>query len=435
MSVHEFGHFWVARRLGFKVLRFSIGFGRPLLVWRGRAAGWHGVLAVDDPARRLREDARRAREAGRGRRAGPRFQSAADLAAHRRAARRSRVQLPVRDRRLLADVHDRRAGHQSGDRRGQPRTRSPHAPASRRTTRSRRSAAARRRLGKTRRSRSSTSCSPRRASTSPFASRTARRKNVQLDVRGRDAELTEPAALYNGLGILPGPVVPAVIDAVTPDSAAAAAGLQAGDEVSASATADRSWDQWVEFIRKRPGQSVTVDIHRGGDDSDQRSASRSARSRRTARRSAASARRGRARLPASVIESSAGRAALRRVRVAAARRREDLGDECAHRAHAGATWWSARCRSRTCPDRSTIADGTPARALRPASRLSSSFLAVVSISLGIMNLLPIPMFDGGQVVYQIAEWFKGSPLSERALVARSADRRVLSDRADELRLL
>src|SRR6185437_1601739 len=29
--VHEFGHFWVARRLGFKVLRFSVGFGTPLL--------------------------------------------------------------------------------------------------------------------------------------------------------------------------------------------------------------------------------------------------------------------------------------------------------------------------------------------------------------------------------------------------------------------
>src|SRR6516165_648457 len=37
VSVHEFGHFWVARRLGFKILRFSIGFGRPLLRWSGRA--------------------------------------------------------------------------------------------------------------------------------------------------------------------------------------------------------------------------------------------------------------------------------------------------------------------------------------------------------------------------------------------------------------
>ena len=32
VSVHEFGHYWVARRLGIKVLRFSIGFGKPL--WR-----------------------------------------------------------------------------------------------------------------------------------------------------------------------------------------------------------------------------------------------------------------------------------------------------------------------------------------------------------------------------------------------------------------
>src|SRR5215469_7648924 len=31
VTVHEYGHFWVARRLGFKVLRFSVGFGKPLL--------------------------------------------------------------------------------------------------------------------------------------------------------------------------------------------------------------------------------------------------------------------------------------------------------------------------------------------------------------------------------------------------------------------
>ena len=34
--VHEFGHFWVARRCGVKVLRFSIGFGPSLLRWRDR---------------------------------------------------------------------------------------------------------------------------------------------------------------------------------------------------------------------------------------------------------------------------------------------------------------------------------------------------------------------------------------------------------------
>jgi len=36
VAVHEFGHFWVARRLGVKVLRFSIGFGTPLFTWRRR---------------------------------------------------------------------------------------------------------------------------------------------------------------------------------------------------------------------------------------------------------------------------------------------------------------------------------------------------------------------------------------------------------------
>ena len=30
ITFHEFGHFWVARRCGVKILRFSIGFGRPL---------------------------------------------------------------------------------------------------------------------------------------------------------------------------------------------------------------------------------------------------------------------------------------------------------------------------------------------------------------------------------------------------------------------
>ena len=36
VSFHEFGHFWVARRCGIKVVRFSIGFGTPLFRWRDR---------------------------------------------------------------------------------------------------------------------------------------------------------------------------------------------------------------------------------------------------------------------------------------------------------------------------------------------------------------------------------------------------------------
>src|SRR5580700_4731081 len=38
VAVHEFGHYWVAKRLGFKVLRFSVGFGKPLLTRVGKDA-------------------------------------------------------------------------------------------------------------------------------------------------------------------------------------------------------------------------------------------------------------------------------------------------------------------------------------------------------------------------------------------------------------
>jgi regulator of sigma E protease len=43
-----------------------------------------------------------------------------------------------------------------------------------------------------------------------------------------------------------------------------------------------------------------------------------------------------------------------------------------------------------------------------------SFLVLISLSLGFLNLLPIPILDGGQILFQLVEWLKGSPLSERA---------------------
>lgn len=46
ITVHEFGHFWVARRLGVKVLRFSIGFGKPLWRWQREPAGTEYVVAA-----------------------------------------------------------------------------------------------------------------------------------------------------------------------------------------------------------------------------------------------------------------------------------------------------------------------------------------------------------------------------------------------------
>ncbi len=44
-----------------------------------------------------------------------------------------------------------------------------------------------------------------------------------------------------------------------------------------------------------------------------------------------------------------------------------------------------------------------------------SFLALISISLGVLNLLPIPVLDGGHLMYYVVEIVKGSPLSARAM--------------------
>jgi regulator of sigma E protease len=42
------------------------------------------------------------------------------------------------------------------------------------------------------------------------------------------------------------------------------------------------------------------------------------------------------------------------------------------------------------------------------------YLALISISLGVLNLLPVPLLDGGHLLYYFAELIKGSPVSDRA---------------------
>lgn len=46
VTIHEFGHFYVARLAGVKVLRFSIGFGKPLLTWNDRAGTEFAIAAI-----------------------------------------------------------------------------------------------------------------------------------------------------------------------------------------------------------------------------------------------------------------------------------------------------------------------------------------------------------------------------------------------------
>ena len=46
ITFHEYGHYWVARRCGIDVLRFSIGFGKPLFKWKNRHGTEFVVAAI-----------------------------------------------------------------------------------------------------------------------------------------------------------------------------------------------------------------------------------------------------------------------------------------------------------------------------------------------------------------------------------------------------
>ena len=46
VTVHEFGHYWVAKRCGVRVLRFSVGFGRALYTWKDQAGTEFCIAAI-----------------------------------------------------------------------------------------------------------------------------------------------------------------------------------------------------------------------------------------------------------------------------------------------------------------------------------------------------------------------------------------------------
>ena len=75
-------------------------------------------------------------------------------------------------------------------------------------------------------------------------------------------------------------------------------------------------------------------------------------------------------------------------------------------------WSSSRAISLSSAHSVTITTASVAAARDGATQLFA-LLAFLSINLAVMNLLPIPILDGGQIVMNIAEAVKGSPFSMR----------------------
>lgn len=410
VAVHEFGHFWVARRLGFKVLRFSIGFGKPIWRWRGRGPDfteyWISSIPLGGYVKMLdeRETPVPAADSSRAFNnrpvphriavllAGPGFNFLFAIVAYWAmfatgvpgmkpvigAVTEGSVaaEAGLRADDVIEAVGGRPTETLEGatfamydellrDARIDLRVREPSGEI----------------------------------------------KEIVLDVTGREAELTEPAALFSGLGIRPGIVLPPVIGAIAEGSAAEAAGFRVGDEVvSADGAPISSWEEWVTFIRSRPGAAVEIEVERDGE---------------------------RQVVPITIpaveengvtigrIGAAATEVPLSAIEALRAEQRYGVVDALRHGIQ---KTWDASALTVRMLVRMVVGDvslknmsgpiaiATYAGASAQAG-LSSfiDFLAIVSISLGIINLMPIPLLDGGQVVYQVAEWLKGAPLSERAM--------------------
>jgi regulator of sigma E protease len=401
VAAHEFGHFIVARKLGFKVLRFSIGFGRPLLSWRGgppdHVQYWLSAIPLGGYVKMLDEHEGPVVSEERHRAfhqrpiwqrvavllAGPGFNFLFAILAYWLMFVTGVQAL----RPLVAAVEPEsvaaRAGLQPGDEietiggRATPTwddgilqlldevlgdgridltVRDPQG-----TTRA-----------------------------------------LELDVRGRAQELTEPAVLFTGLGLTPGPA--AVVESVIEDSPAERAGLVAGDRViRGNGEPIEDWRAWVAFLRSRPGETVEITVLRGERELPLTATLETqTEGERTFGRIGANGLNPMTEQRYGILES------LPR---AVAKTGEMMTFTVSMIAHMVMGEVSLKNMSGPL----SIADiaGETADAGLP---YFLNFLAAVSIGLGILNLLPIPLLDGGQIVYQLAEGVKGAPLSERAML-------------------
>lgn len=210
------------------------------------------------------------------------------------------------------------------------------------------------------------------------------------------------------------PVVLPVIGDVVSGSVAERAGLRQGDRIlRANGATMQRWMDVVEVIRAHPGQTVQLDIERG-DVRDGTSALQIAvvpqavaESGKTAGKIGAGPKVDEAAWQAMFVEVSYGplealAQSLRKTWETSVISLKMLGKMV-----------TGEVSMKNLSGPITIADyaGQSAK-MGAASYLS--FLALISISLGVLNLLPIPLLDGGHLLYYVAELVKGSPASELA---------------------
>ena len=411
VTVHEFGHFWVARRLGLKVLRFSVGFGKPLLSRRGRdgveywlcpipLGGYvkmlderEGPVAPEDLPRSFtrQHPLRRVLVLLAG--PGANFLFALVVLGAMFWASGVTRWRPIVGR-VEPDSIAARAGLQPGERiltvNGTPVDSQSQV---------------RMRLLEVMSGSGQVTLTVRaHGQTHP----------ITFDVRNPEArrKLTGPAGPLAGLGLrFAAPTLPAVLGRVLPGGPAARAGLIAGDRIVAvDGRPMKNFEDVVRAISPHPGKTLAITYRRGGVEHtvEVSVASVTAQGERIGR-----------------IEAEAPATLQYPPNLV---RHDRLGPLAALQQASGRIWTltvlQGRLLWRMMLGRVSIKNlGGPLTIAQEAGQSASAgagsflgFLVLISLEIGFLNLLPIPLLDGGQVVFQLVEWVKGAPLSERAQI-------------------
>ncbi|MGR9052160.1 MAG: RIP metalloprotease RseP [Gammaproteobacteria bacterium] len=219
----------------------------------------------------------------------------------------------------------------------------------------------------------------------------------------------EPEQLYEKLGLTPWlPKIKPVVGKILPGMAAEKAGLESGDLiVSADGDKIETWMQWVEYVQNHAGKTIDLDVERAGVRIELQI------------------------IPASVTENGATVGKIG----AAVKVPEDLlkSLQVTHSlspmpafASALSRTWFYSAATLKMMGKMLIGEASVKNLSGPISiaqfaGLSAdrglveflSFLAKVSISLGVLNLLPIPVLDGGHLLFYAVEAVKGSPVPEK----------------------
>ena len=405
VTFHEFGHFWVARRCGVKVLRFSVGFGAPLLRWHDRHGTEFVVAAVplggyvkmlderedDVPAALLAQAFNRksVRQRFAIVAAGPVANFLLALLFFWILAMLGSQQV----RPVVGSVEPGSLAEQAGVMAGAEVLAVDGEPVS---GWSEVNLQLIRRLGE--------SGSLRLRLQEPGSSVESER-SLALSAWLKGVEDPDP---LGALGIRPWrPLIAPVLAHLDPEGPAQAAGLRLGDRLlSLDGRSLENWQQVVDSVRARPGQRVGFLVERDGQPF--------ALSLTLAARGEGKVRTGY--LGAGVAGGEWPAHMLREVSYGPL---EAVGESL------GRTWSMSlmtldSVRKMLFGELSVKNLSGPITIAKVAGASAQSgvgdflnFLAYLSISLGVLNLLPIPVLDGGHLLFYMVEWVRGRPLSER----------------------